>query len=716
MDTDYYRRDLNDEQFEAVTAADGPVLVLAGAGTGKTRVITYRIAYMIKELNVAPGNILAVTFTNKAADEMKQRLRGLVGNIAGAVWMGTFHSVCLSILRRDGYKTGLPASFGIVDQEDRLAIIRQTVRDIGLDVKKYPPRQYLHAISAFKNTDGYVSNGLPAESLVRLGDVYRAYQENIAGQKMIDFDDMLGLVVRLLIADETTLGEYRELFRYILVDEYQDTNAVQFRLLHLLAGERGNLCVVGDDDQSIYGWRGAEVRNILEFDRVFEGVREIKLTGNYRSGGDILEKANNLIENNRFRRGKTLKACSGRTARVETVRFDDERSEAEFVADFVSRAESEGRDLSGIAVLYRTNAQSRNFEVALNKRRLAYKVTGGTGFYQRREIKDILSYLRFYDNRYDAVSFRRSVKNPGRGIGDASIDKIAAFASANNMDLLRALGEVGGTARTAASLKDYISVIEGLDGASGIKDKIDYVVEKTDYPEYLKQFEEPDEASRRIDNIMELYSAAAAFQEQEPGASLADFLASTALVTSGDESSSGAVRLMTMHTAKGLEFKTVFLTGMEEGLFPLSSAEMEGETGIEEERRLCYVGITRAMEELYITRASSRFQYGSRRLAMPSRFLRELEGKAAFRPGEKKPDALSGAGGSYADYAGKNPPAASAGERDGVRFPVSSRVRHSVFGDGVVIASEGSGPSEKATVQFKKFGIKKILAGFLNPR
>ncbi len=714
MDTDYYRKELNDEQFEAVTTTDGPVLVLAGAGTGKTRVITYRIAYMIKELNVAPGNILAVTFTNKAAGEMKQRLRNLVGNLAGAVWMGTFHSICLTILRRDGYKIGLPASFGIVDQEDRLAIIRQAMKDIGLDVKKYPPKQYLHAISAFKNTDEYVSNGLPAESLVKLREVYRAYQENIVGQKMIDFDDMLGLTVRLLVADKTALSEYRELFRYILVDEYQDTNAVQFRLLYLLAGERGNLCVVGDDDQSIYGWRGAEVRNILEFDRVFENVKEIKLVGNYRSGGDILEKANNLIENNRYRRGKTLKACNDKTARVETVRFDDERSEAEFVADFVSRAESEGRDLSGIAVLYRTNAQSRNFEVALNKRRLAYKVIGGIGFYQRREIKDILSYLRFYDNRYDAVSFRRSLKNPGRGIGDASIDKIAAYASANNADLLRAAGEAGGTSRTAASLKNYISVIEGLDGASSIKDKIDYVVEKTDYLEYLKQFEEPDEASRRIDNIRELYSAAAAFQELEPEATLADFLANTALVTSGDESASGAVRLMTMHAAKGLEFKTVFLTGLEEGLFPLGSAE--GDANLEEERRLCYVGITRAMEELYITRVSSRLQYGRRQLTMPSRFLRELGAKAAFRFGEKKPDTFSNAGGSYADYTRKTPSAASAGGKDGVRFPVSSKVCHSVFGDGVVIGSEGRGAAEKATVQFKKSGIKKILAGFLNPR
>ena len=707
MDTDRYKKELNSEQFEAVTAVEGPVLVLAGAGTGKTRVIIYRIAYMINEMNINPRNILAVTFTNKAANEMKNRLKTLVGDRAIDVWMGTFHATCLKLLRRDGYKIDLPSSFGVVDQEDRLAIVRQAIKNSGLNIKEYPPRQYLHAISAFKNTEKYVSGGFPDETqkFPELRKIYTAYQENIVNQKMIDFDDMLGLTVRMLRSDEETLSEYRKLFKYILVDEYQDTNAVQFLLLRLLAGESGNLCVVGDDDQSIYGWRGAEVRNILDFDKNFQNVREIKLTNNYRSGEVILEKANNLISKNQERRGKMLKPDCDKSAKVKIVQLDDERSEAEYVASFASQAESQGKNLSDIAVLYRTNAQSRNFEVALNRRRIAYKVIGSVGFYQRREIKDILSYLRFYDNRFDEVSFRRSVKNPARGIGDALIDKIVSYAHANDADLLESAGKVKGTAKTAASLREYIEIIKGIGDCKTIKDKVEYIVEKTDYLEYLKQFEEEDDASLRIDNIGELRSAAAAFDEQERVSSLSDFLANTALVTSSDaDDSSGAVRLMTMHAAKGLEFKTVFLTGLEEGLFPLSSAEEEGK--MEEERRLCYVGITRAMEELYITRASSRYMFNSRRLSIPSRFLNDIAANGAIGAQSEK---------RKADSSGIIRIKPGTGSL-GARFPVSSKVNHAVFGDGVVVASEGAGTSEKVTVQFKKSGIKKVLAGFLNPR
>lgn len=707
METDRYKKELNSEQFEAVTAVEGPVLVLAGAGTGKTRVIIYRIAYMINEMNINPRNILAVTFTNKAANEMKNRLKTLVGDRAIDVWMGTFHAICLKLLRRDGYKIDLPSSFGVVDQEDRLAIVRQAIKNSGLNIKEYPPKQYLHAISAFKNTEKYVSGGFPEETqkLPELRKIYTAYQENIVNQKMIDFDDMLGLTVRMLRSDEETLSEYRKLFKYILVDEYQDTNAVQFLLLRLLAGESGNLCVVGDDDQSIYGWRGAEVRNILDFDKNFQNVREIKLTNNYRSGEAILEKANNLISKNQERRGKILKPDRDKSAKVKIVQLDDERAEAEYVASFASQAESQGKNLSDIAVLYRTNAQSRNFEVALNRRRIAYKVIGSVGFYQRREIKDILSYLRFYDNRFDEVSFRRSVKNPARGIGDALIDKIVSYAHANDADLLESAGKVKGTAKTAASLREYIEIIKGIGDCETIKDKVEYIVEKTDYLEYLKQFEEEDDASLRIDNIGELRSAAAAFDEQERVSSLSDFLANTALVTSSDaDDSSGTVRLMTMHAAKGLEFKTVFLTGLEEGLFPLSSAEEDGK--MEEERRLCYVGITRAMEELYITRASSRYMFNSRRLSVPSRFLNDIAASGAIGEQSEKRKAHS------SDIIRIKPGTGSLG----ARFPVSSKVNHAVFGDGVVVASEGAGASEKVTVQFKKSGIKKVLAGFLNPR
>ena len=710
-----FKKHLNDSQYEAVTATEGAVLVLAGAGTGKTRVITYRIAYIINELGVEPSNILAVTFTNKAADEMKTRLKGLVGGKANAVWMGTFHSICLNILRRDGYRIGLPDFFGVVDQEDRLNIARQVIKSLNLDIKKYPPKMYLHGISAFKNTEDYASQKVPKETMLHFNKIFAAYQESLANQKVIDFDDMLALVVRLFLSSDEVLHQYREFFRYILVDEYQDTNAIQFRFLYLLSGRSGNICVVGDDDQSIYGWRGAEVRNILEFDRVFDNVREIKLTDNYRSGDKILEKANNLIENNKFRRGKALRACVEKDCFVEVVRHSDEMAEAVFAADIAAKAESEGRDLSEIAVLYRTNAQSRNFEVALNKRRIAYKVVGGIGFYQRREIKDILSYLRLYNNKYDEISFRRSVKNPPRGLGDAFVDKVIAYSSAHGVDLLQSLMEVGGTARTAGAVKSYLEVFDLIDRADSIKAMVDTVVTATCYYDYLKQFEEADEASKRIDNIQELYSAADAFQEGEQGSSLSDFLANTALVTSSDESVNGAVRLMTMHGAKGLEFDTVILSGVEEGLFPLGTAESED--NIEEERRLCYVGITRARKELYISHTVNRNQFGTRRLSVPSRFLREM----GYKPAERFSGILktfSNIGGTFADYIKGEPsvkPVTGGGSSD-TKFPVSSKVTHKVFGDGVVIGTEGSGAGEKSTVKFNKSGIKKIMANFLELR
>lgn len=706
---------LNTTQFEAVTATEGPVLVLAGAGTGKTRVITYRIAHLMDELGVAPSNILAVTFTNKAAGEMKSRLVALAGARAYNVNMGTFHSICLNILRRDGYKIGLASSFSVLDQEDRLNFVRQAMRIIDLDVKKYPPKQYMHAISSFKNTDGFIEDREPQDVFKKFKEVYRIYSTLLKEQRMIDFDDMLGLTVKLFLADGETLAEYRAMYKYILVDEYQDTNAVQFRLLYLLAGVGGNLCVVGDDDQSVYGWRGAEIRNILEFDGIFDKVREIKLVDNYRSGSSILDTANKLIAHNSARRGKSLTAFRNFIGAVTQAPLQDEVHEADFVAGIINEAAKAGSDLSEIAVLYRTNAQSRNFEVALSRAGIPYKVIGGTGFYQRREIKDILSYLRFYDNVFDEVSFRRSIKNPSRSIGDASIDKIVAYAAEKSLDLLNGLKECFSSFSTnrRPALENYIETIEGLREIKSIRDKIDYIVKKTNYEEYLKQFEEPDEASRRLDNVMELYSAATAFEESSPLATLTDFLSNTALVTVDDEKqTSGVVKLMTMHAAKGLEFTTVFLTGLEEGLFPLASAEGEG--NLEEERRLCYVGFTRAKDKLYLTRVNSRLQYGRRQLSVPSRFLREAGvlggGYAGQQPNIVKKDVFStnimynkGSGGKLASGGG-------------AAFPVSTKVSHSVFGDGIVIASDGAGASEKVTVQFRKSGIKKILAGFLTRR
>ena len=629
----------------------------------------------------------------------------LVGEWAKSVRMGTFHSICLNILRRDGDRIGLQSFFGIIDQEDRLSVVKNVIKELNLDIKKFSAKLYLNYISKYKNTQNYVDDKTPNDVIPHFIDIFSKYQESLKIQNLIDFDDMLALTVRLFERHNDVLEEYKQLFQYILVDEYQDTNSVQFRFLFLLSGRKGNICVVGDDDQSIYGWRGAEIRNILEFDKVFDNTCEIKLVENYRSGSKILDKANQLIEKNIYRRGKNLKACSKYDSIVEILKMTDESSEAEFVADIAAKAESEGKDLSEIAVLYRTNAQSRSFEVALNKRRIAYKIIGGIGFYQRREIKDILSYLRFFTNKHDEAAFKRSIKNPPRGLGDVSIDKVIKYSIDNNIDLLQALESAPVNKKNIGAIKNYIDTIKALDNIELIKDKIDFILSNSNYYDYLKHFEEEDEASRRIDNIQELYSAAAAFQDDNKNATLLDFLSNTVLVTSADEESNGTVKLMTIHSAKGLEFDIVVLTGLEENVFPVGSA-VENEEEIEEERRLCYVGITRAKKELYITRASSRYQFGNRKLSTPSRFIKELDNNtdseySYMAKSDKDREQIDT---FFSQVSSK------------AQFPVATKVSHAVFGDGVVIASEGIGVSEKATVQFKKGGMKKILAGFLKIR
>ncbi len=703
-----YKDELNEIQYEAVTTTEGSVLVLAGAGTGKTRVITYRIAHLIKERDVSPGNILAVTFTNKAAGEMKHRLRQLVGNLANAVHMGTFHSICLGLLRRDGEKVGVPFGFGIIDQDDRVTVVRDAMKRIDMDTKKYPPKQYLNHISNYKNLIDYVEGYPPAtNALLRFGEVFNLYQESLKHQRLIDFDDMISLAVRLLLSSEETRKEYQALYKYILVDEYQDTNFVQFELLRLLAGDNGNLCVVGDDDQSIYGWRGAEIKNILEFDKIFNDVKEIKLVGNYRSGSNILDIANKLIENNFYRRGKQLNACRGSEGLVDRVALQSELDEAMYVVKQIEAHHAKGVSYSDMAVLYRTNAQSINFETMLNRDRIPYKVIGGTGFYQRREIRDVLSYLRIFDNKYDTAAFKRSLLTPPRGIGDATVEKIVNYSIDNNIDIISALVEMSPKLkRFEDGIKSYLSVIDKLSTITSLKAMVEHIVEETEYKDYLKKYEDKIEAERRIDNVLGLYSAAAMFEESNEDATLTDYLASTALITTTEDSEEGVVKLMSLHSAKGLEFKIVFLTGLEDGLFPLASAEGDGD--IEEERRLCYVGVTRAMDTLYLTNVSSRFRYGKRDYMRQSRFLTEMFGGA-----RKSATTNNMQRTATNNVQMKQPVTASTASNSQSTFKKGEQVTHNAFGDGLVLASEGSGATEKVIVHFKKSGIKKILAGFL---
>ena len=690
--------------------------MLAGAGTGKTRVITYRIAHLIVNKEVSAGNILAVTFTNKAAGEMKSRLHELIGGLANGVWMGTFHSICLGILRNETEYAGLPKSFSIVDQEDRLAIIRQIIKSLNIDPKQFSPKSYLQAISSYKNTENYVKNEPIEETFHLLKTVYETYKRELELQRLVDFDDMIALCVRIFANYPDILKKYQDIYKYILVDEYQDTNAVQFRLLYMLAGISGNLCVVGDDDQSIYGWRGAEVRNILEFDKVFENVKEIKLEGNYRSGKSILSIANRLIENNTYRRGKTLEASADKQSEVKKYEFYNVLEEASFTAKTILDKHDDGISYDDMAILYRTNAQSLNFERALKMANIPHKVIGNIGFYQRREVKDILAYLKFSDNPKDEQAFFRSISVPKRGIGNSTNDKIISYAEENDITILETLEtDLKFLSKSRAAVDRYIQLIHDIIKCESIRDKIELILNTIKYKEYLQSLgEEPDIIDRKMENIDELISDAVRFEEQN-GSSLSDFLASAALVSSNDEEDiEGSVKLMTMHAAKGLEFKLVFLTGLEEGLFPLGNED--GEANIEEERRLCYVGVTRAMETLYITRARSRIRGGRHNQSPESRFLSELQFGRSFKFNKGSTNnTFKNRSGNYADYIknSSNYEKKEYNDDNTASFKASSKVYHSVFGEGTVLFSEGSGENEKVTVHFKKEGIKKIIANFL---
>lgn len=690
--------------------------MLAGAGTGKTRVITYRIAHLIVNKEVSAGNILAVTFTNKAAGEMKSRLHELIGGLANGVWMGTFHSICLGILRNETEYAGLPKSFSIVDQEDRLAIIRQIIKSLNIDPKQFSPKSYLHAISSYKNTENYVKNEPIEETFHLLKTVYETYKRELELQRLVDFDDMIALCVRIFANYPDILKKYQDIYKYILVDEYQDTNAVQFRLLYMLAGISGNLCVVGDDDQSIYGWRGAEVRNILEFDKVFENVKEIKLEGNYRSGKSILSIANRLIENNTYRRGKTLEASADKQSEVKKYEFYNDLEEASFTAKTILDKHDDGISYDDMAILYRTNAQSLNFERALKMANIPHKVIGNIGFYQRREVKDILAYLKFSDNPKDEQAFFRSISVPKRGIGNSTNDKIISYAEENDITILETLEtDLKFLSKSRAAVDRYIQLINDIIKCESIRDKIELILNTIKYKEYLQSLgEEPDIIDRKMENIDELISDAVRFEEQN-GSSLSDFLASAALVSSNDEEDiEGSVKLMTMHAAKGLEFKLVFLTGLEEGLFPLGNED--GEANIEEERRLCYVGVTRAMDTLYITRARSRIRGGRHNQSPESRFLSELQFGRSFKFNKGSTNnTFKNRSGNYADYIknSSNYEKKEYNDDNTASFKASSKVYHSVFGEGTVLFSEGIGENEKVTVHFKKEGVKKIIANFL---
>lgn len=626
---------LNKEQKEAVLHTEGPLLLLAGAGSGKTRVLTHRVAYLIDEMGVNPWNILAITFTNKAAQEMRERVDQIAGFGADQVWVATFHATCMRILRRHIDRLGYDSNFTIYDTDDQKSVIKQVCKRLNIDTKMYKERTLLSEISSAKDELVDVrefevkSVGDYKKSVI--AKVYREYQETLKKSNALDFDDIIVKTVELFKSCPEVLYNYQERFKYIMVDEYQDTNTAQFELIRLLADGYRNLCVVGDDDQSIYRFRGADIENILSFEQTFPGARVIKLEQNYRSTQNILDAANGVIRHNRGRKEKSLWTANGTGDEILFKQFDDARDEADYIARQIRDSEFSYQDQ---AVLYRTNAQSRLLEERCIFYNVPYRLVGGVNFYQRKEIKDILAYLKTVANGVDDLSVLRIINVPKRGIGATSMGRVTMFASEHGMSLYSALREarmVPGLGKAVEKIGRFISQMECFRAMAqseeySIQDLIEAILEETGYEEELKA-EGEIEAETRMENIQELINKAAAYEEDSQHPSLDEFLEQVALVADIDnvDSSEDRVTLMTLHSAKGLEFPKVYLAGMEDGLFPgMMAVSSDDPTDMEEERRLCYVGITRAKKELVITAARKRMTHGETRYCKPSRFVEEI--------------------------------------------------------------------------------------------
>lgn len=626
---------LNPMQKGAVLHTEGPLLILAGAGSGKTRVLTHRIAYLIEEKEVNPWNILAITFTNKAAGEMRERVDSLVGFGAENIWVSTFHSTCVRILRRYIEHLGYTTSFSIYDSDDQKTLMKQVFKTLDIDTKQYKERSVLGIISSVKDKlispEEFLLNAGQDFRQKKVGEIYREYQNQLKKNNALDFDDLIVKTVELFQNDSQILDYYQERFRYIMVDEYQDTNTAQFKLISLLASKYGNLCVVGDDDQSIYRFRGADIENILSFEQTFPGARVIKLEQNYRSTQNILDAANGVIRHNRGRKEKSLWTANGTGDEILFKQFDDARDEADYIARQIRDSEFSYQDQ---AVLYRTNAQSRLLEERCIFYNVPYRLVGGVNFYQRKEIKDILAYLKTVANGVDDLSVLRIINVPKRGIGATSMGRVTMFASEHGMSLYSALREarmVPGLGKAVEKIGRFISQMECFRAMAqseeySIQDLIEAILEETGYEEELKA-EGEIEAETRMENIQELINKATAYEEDLQHPSLDEFLEQVALVADIDnvDSSEDRVTLMTLHSAKGLEFPKVYLAGMEDGLFPgMMAVSSDDPTDMEEERRLCYVGITRAKKELVITAARKRMTHGETRYCKPSRFVEEI--------------------------------------------------------------------------------------------
>ena len=726
---------LNREQQEAVLHVDGPLLILAGAGSGKTRVLTYRIAHLIDECGVNPWNILAITFTNKAAGEMRERVDKIVGYGSESIWVSTFHSTCVRILRRYIDRLGYDTNFTIYDTEDQKTVMKSVCQKLQLDSKLYKERMLLNMISHAK--DEYIS---PNEFLLeakgdfrqeKIAQAYVEYQKELKKNNALDFDDLLVKTVELFQSCPDVLEYYQNRFRYIMVDEYQDTNTVQFKFISTLARQYRNLCVVGDDDQSIYKFRGANIRNILDFEKVIPDAKVVKLEQNYRSTQNILNAANGVIANNRGRKEKALWTENEQGEPILFQQFQNGYEEAEYVSGEISKKVRKGEaEYQDFAVLYRTNAQSRLFEEKFLYANIPYKIVGGVNFYSRKEIKDILAYLKTIDNGKDDLAVRRIINVPKRGIGNVTLAKVQAYADSRDISFFEALeeaGEIPGLGKAALKIQPFVHLIHEMRlslADMSMQDLIQAILDKTGYAEDLKN-EDTDESEARLENIDEFINKAVTYEEGAEEPNLSGFLEEVALVADIDsvEDGDNRVLLMTLHSAKGLEFPYVYLAGMEDGLFPsyMSIAADDPTEEIEEERRLCYVGITRAMKELTITCARCRMVRGETQYNNVSRFVREIPSELLARksvmPREpKKPEVPQNTSYQKAKEAFRtktfDPQQFKVVKADKLDYTVGDQVSHIKFGKGTVLEITEGGRDYEVKVDFERFGVKKMFASF----
>ena len=713
---------LNEPQREAVHYTEGPLLILAGAGSGKTRVLTHRIAYLIEEKGVNPWNILAITFTNKAAGEMRERVDAIVGYGAESIWVSTFHAMCSRILRRYIDRLGYDSNFTIYDTDDQKTLMKDVCKYLQIDTKMFKERSLLGMISSAKNemitAEEYALQAEGDFNRKKIAQVYTEYEKQLKANNALDFDDLLVKTVQLFQTQPDVLESYQNRFRYIMVDEYQDTNTVQFMLVSILAGKYKNLCVVGDDDQSIYKFRGANIRNILNFEQVFSDTKVIKLEQNYRSTTTILDAANAVIRNNKERKEKVLWTDNGPGDKIQFRQFDQAFDEAEYIVnDIKNNVDSGKRKYNDCAILYRTNAQSRMFEEKLVVSNVPYKIVGGINFYARKEIKDLLAYLKTIDNGKDDLAVRRIINVPKRGIGLTTINRVQEYAISREIgfyETLLAADGIPGIGRSAGKLESFAALIEHFKAEAGqmtIPELLDEIIETTGYVDELKA-DSDIEAESRLENIEELRNKIVAYEEscEEEGgkATLSGFLEEVALVADIDslDENTDYVVLMTLHSAKGLEFPHVYMVGMEDGLFPSRmTVDSDDPTELEEERRLCYVGITRAKEELTLTCARRRMMRGETHYNVMSRFLKEIPtellSSGVLYEKEVKPFSMTKPAQQFKVSKGDDP-----------GYDVGDRVRHVKFGEGMVTQITEGGRDYEVTVEFDSVGVKKMFAMF----